>query len=99
MNERYEATDEQLLKYLPRRVLELAKQPFLRPGGVDLDIRYSLAVWEAKDRVSVAALAINNPGLRHVWFPPIHPTPWIGLVRYEDGSTTWWLNKRLMGLD
>jgi hypothetical protein len=73
-------TDAQLLAYgLSQRIIDLAKQPFIRPGARDFDIPYALAVWDAKDQVSLAALAINNPDTKHVWFP-LHD-PYMGLVR------------------
>jgi hypothetical protein len=77
MNVDYRATDEALLRFVSPRVLEMAKQPFLRPGGFDLDIPYAMAVWDAKDRVSLAALVINNPGMP-VHFPP--HAPYMGFV-------------------
>ncbi len=76
----YQVTDEQLLAFgVQPRIIDLAKKPFLRPGGQDFDIPYALAVWDARDRVSLAALAINNPEVRHVTFPP--HAPYMGLVR------------------
>jgi len=77
MNVAYAASDEDLLRFVSPRVLELARKPFLREGGVDFDIRYALAVWDAKDAVSLAALAVNNPGVP-VCFPP--HAPYMGLV-------------------
>lgn len=80
MNLDYNVTDEQLRTFgVPERIVTLAKQPFLRPGGQDLDLPYAMAVWDARDQVSLAALAINNPDVRHVVFPP--HAPYMGLVR------------------
>jgi hypothetical protein len=73
----YIARDEDLLRFVNQRVLTLSRQPFLRDGGIDFDIRYALAVWDAKDCVSLAALAVNNPGVP-VHFPP--HAPYMGLV-------------------
>lgn len=76
----YSVTDDQLRQFgLSERVIELAKQPFLRQGGVDFDVPYALAVWDARDDVALAALAINNPQAKHVFFPP--HAPYRGRVR------------------
>lgn len=66
----YDVTDEQLLAHgISNRVIELSRQPFMRPGGIDFDIRYALSVMDASEEVSLAALSINNPD-KPVHFPP-----------------------------
>jgi hypothetical protein len=76
----YEVTEAQLLGYgLSQRIIDLAKQPFIRSGARDFDVQYALSVWNAKDEVSLAALAINNPNEKSIGFPP--HDPYMGLVR------------------
>lgn len=66
----YEVSDAQLVGFgIAQRIIDLSRQPFMRTGGVDFDIPYAMAIWDASDTVSLAALAINNPG-KAVRFPP-----------------------------
>lgn len=74
----YNVTDEQLLEYgISQRIITLSKQWWMRDGQVDFDIPYALSIWDAKDTVSLAALAINNPN-ENVRFPP--HAAYMGLV-------------------
>lgn len=58
-----EITDEQLLaEGLSARIIELAKQWYLRDGEVDMDLGYANAVWEAQGRVDVMKLSLLHPG-------------------------------------
>lgn len=82
----YDVTDEQLIAFgISKRTIELSRQPFMRKSNgkgfemPGLDLQYALAVWDAKDQVSLAALCINNPGRGHVSFPP--GDPYMGFVR------------------
>ncbi|MBK8810765.1 MAG: hypothetical protein IPN69_08555 [Acidobacteria bacterium] len=76
----YTATDGQLIEAgLSPRIIELAKQPFMRPGGIDFDIPYAMAVLDAREKADLYALHINNPG-KNVYFPPIPGKATMGLV-------------------
>lgn len=76
----YDVTDEQLLAWgSPKRIIELARQPFMRHGGIDFDIKYALSVMDASEAVSLAALSINNPD-KHVYFPPCEIGARMGFV-------------------
>lgn len=76
----YQVTEQQLLDYgLSMRIITLAKEWWMRKGQVDFDIQYALSIWEAKDKVNLAALAINNPQLKSVHYPP--HAPYMGMVR------------------
>ena len=44
------------------RMRVLAKQPYLRPGAVDMDMAYVNAINDAKDRVALWDLIEANPG-------------------------------------
>lgn len=44
------------------RTIELAKQPYLRMGSVDIDLAYLLAVWDAQGRIDIGTLAELHPG-------------------------------------
>lgn len=41
---------------------EMAKRPFLRPGGENFDCAYALEICEANDRVELRKLIEANPG-------------------------------------
>ncbi len=83
INTNYEVTREELLAHgISQRTITLAEQTFMRQGQVDFDIQYALAIWDARDRVSLAALIVNNPTERSISFPP--GRPYMGLVRSQD---------------
>ena len=74
MNLNYDATDAQLLAAgLDAKTLRLSKETVLRPGAVDLDLGYLNAVMDAREQRDLHALAVNNPDMRHVTFPPHAP--------------------------
>lgn len=50
-----------MIRLASDRIRELAKQPFLRPGGVDFDIPYAMAVWDARDIVWLEDEANAHP--------------------------------------
>ena len=78
----YECTDERLAEFgVSKRIIELSRQPFNRPGGLDFDVQYALSVMDARENVALAALASNNPDVRHVWYPPCAAEPLMGFVR------------------
>lgn len=84
MNINYDVTDNQLLDFgLSARIIELARQPFMRKSNgkgfemPDFDIPYAMSILDAKDNVSLASLAINNHG-ESVHFPP--NDPYMGFV-------------------
>lgn len=91
----YNVTDEQLRAFgIEQRIINLSRQPYLRPEGKkgeaaweeqSLDFSWVNRIDEAKDRVALAALAINNPNEKYVWYPPHFPMSeaLIGLVRHE----------------
>ena len=69
----YSATDAELLAAgLEPKHLTLAKQPFVRPGAEAVDLTYRPAVWDARERRDLFALAVANPG-EPVRFPPHAP--------------------------
>jgi hypothetical protein len=91
----YTVTDEQLRAYgIEQRIIDLSRQPYLRVEGKtgaaawqvqDIDLAYVNRINEAKDRVALAALAINNPDEKHVWYPPHFPMgeALMGIVRHD----------------
>lgn len=56
----------------------MSKQWWMRKGQVDFDMQYALSIWDAKDKVNLASLAINNPN-ENVHYPK--DDPYMGLVR------------------
>ena len=80
MNLNYEATDEQLLAAgLDAKTLRLSKEPVLRPGARDIDLAYLNSVMDAREQRDLHALAVNNPDVKHVVYPPHAPR--MGYVR------------------
>jgi hypothetical protein len=51
-----------MIKLASDRVRELSRQPFIRPGGVDFDIPYAMAVWDARDTVWLEDEVNAHPG-------------------------------------
>ena len=81
MNIDYSVTKPALLAYgISERTITLSEQPFMRPGQIDFDIQYALAIWDARDRILLAALVINNPTEKYVRFPP-NGNAYMGVVR------------------
>jgi hypothetical protein len=73
VNVDYSATDAELLAAgLEPKHLVLAAQPFVRPGAESVDLTYLLAVWDARERRDLFALAVANPG-QPVRYPPHAP--------------------------
>ena len=62
---------------VPQRIIDLSEQPYIRPGAVDIDQKYMLAVLDAQDTVDLHVLSIKKPGVPVCW-PPHYPR--MGLV-------------------
>lgn len=88
----YNVTDEQLRAFgIGQHTIDVSRLPYMRPQSgntwerQDIDMAYVNRINEAKDRVALAALAINNPDEKYVWYPPYLPRgeALIAMVRHD----------------
>ena len=78
---------------ISQRIRELAAQPFHRPGGIDFDIKYALAIWDARDRVRLDDEINTHPGESvsiMIGADGLAGPGSMGFVPHEDGSGTLW---------
>ena len=49
------------------RILTLAQQPFIRPGAVDFDNAYAVAIYDAHAHVCLDRMIAADPHKKHVF--------------------------------
>jgi hypothetical protein len=77
-------TDDQLKEFgVSQRVIDLSRQPYLRPGAVNLDVPYMNSIIEAQIRIEFAQMCLKWPDQDHEYFEwrytpgkPPYSVPW-----------------------